>query len=90
MLKKLSKQCISITELKKNASVYIKTLRDGGDKVVFVNNKPKAVLVDLERFEFLQDQWETLFDFEKEDINQDEFMSYLTQSLHDQEVAKEN
>jgi hypothetical protein len=40
---------------------------------VFVNNKPVAVLMDVVMFE----KWNTVFDFEKEKINQDEFVKYL-------------
>jgi hypothetical protein len=43
---------------------------------VFVNNKPVAVLMDVAMFE----KWNTVFDFEKEKINQDEFVKYLTNS----------
>ncbi len=47
----LTNACISITDLKKNASGYIKGLKKDGKKVIFINNKPVAVLVDIETYE---------------------------------------
>jgi hypothetical protein len=43
---------------------------------VFVNNKPVAVLMDVAMFE----KRNTLFDFEKDKIDQDEFVNYLHDS----------
>lgn len=47
----ITDSCISITDLKKNANGYIKWLKKEGSKVIFVNNKPVAVLVDIETYE---------------------------------------
>lgn len=47
----LKDQCISITDLRKNASKYIKDLKNK-PKYIFVNNKPIAVLVDVDDFNF--------------------------------------
>jgi len=45
----LTQQCISVTDLKKNANAYIQDLWT--PKFIFVNNKPKAVLVDIDTYE---------------------------------------
>ena len=45
----LTDQCISVTDLKKNMNAYIKDLRR--DKIVFVNNTPVAVLMDVKKYE---------------------------------------
>lgn len=45
----LTDQCISVTELKKNMNAYVKDLRR--DKIIFVNNAPVAVLMDVKKYE---------------------------------------
>ena len=45
----LTDQCVSVTDLKKNMNAYIKDLRR--DKIVFVNNTPVAVLMDVKKYE---------------------------------------
>jgi prevent-host-death family protein len=45
----LTDQCISVTDLKKNMNAYIKDLRK--DKIIFVNNAPIAVLIDIKKYE---------------------------------------
>jgi len=47
----LTKQCISVTDLKKNTSMYIKSLKTDGAKTIFINNKPVAMLIDIEQFD---------------------------------------
>ena len=42
-------QCISVTDLKKNMNAYVKDLRK--DKIIFVNNSPVAVLMDVKKYE---------------------------------------
>jgi hypothetical protein len=54
-------QCISITELKRSASSLIKSLKKDGRKIVFVNNKPVAVLADIDNFDL---SIEEPFDFD--------------------------
>jgi len=46
----ITNQCVSITDLKRNASWLIKSLKKDGNKIIFVNNKPVAVLADIENF----------------------------------------
>ena len=46
-------QIISISDLRVKTSTYIKSLKDDWDKYIFINNKPKAVLVDVNRYEKL-------------------------------------
>ena len=45
----LTDQCISVTDLKKNMNAYVKNLRK--DKIIFVNNAPVAVLIDIKKYE---------------------------------------
>jgi hypothetical protein len=47
----IAEQCISVTDLKKWASAYIKGLKKTWPKLIFVNNKPAAVLVDIDNFD---------------------------------------
>jgi prevent-host-death family protein len=42
-------QCVSVTDLKKNMNAYAKDLRK--DKIIFVNNAPVAVLLDIKKYE---------------------------------------
>ena len=46
----LTSQCVSITDLKKQASWLIKSLKTDGYKIIFVNNKPVAILADIDNF----------------------------------------
>ena len=45
----LTDQCISVTDLKKNMNAYVKDLKK--DKIIFVNNAPVAVLIDIKKYE---------------------------------------
>ena len=45
----LTDQCVSVTDLKKNMNSYVKDLRR--DKIIFVNNAPVAVLMDVKKYE---------------------------------------
>ncbi len=45
----LTDQCISVTDIKKNMNAYIKDLKR--DKIIFVNNAPVAVLMDVKKYE---------------------------------------
>ena len=47
----LADQCISITDLKKNMNAYVKDLWK--EKIIFVKNKPVAVLMDINKYEKL-------------------------------------
>lgn len=49
----ISEKVISISELKVQPSKYINTLETKWDKYIFIHNKPKAVLVDVKRYEKL-------------------------------------
>ncbi len=49
----LSEQCISVSELAKNASAIVKRAKTKWVQYVFVNNKPQAVLLDIDMFEKL-------------------------------------
>lgn len=44
---------ISITDIRKNASFYINNIGSTGERLIFVNNKPKAVLIDIKVYENL-------------------------------------
>lgn len=55
----ITDQCISITDLKKNMNAYVKDLWK--EKIIFVKNKPVAVLMDINKYEKLT--WnDSLFD----------------------------
>lgn len=55
----ITDQCISITDLKKNMNAYVKDLWK--EKIIFVKNKPVAVLMDVNKYEKLT--WnDSLFD----------------------------
>jgi prevent-host-death family protein len=45
----LTDQCVSVTDLKKNMNAYVKDLKR--DKIIFVNNAPVAVLIDIKKYE---------------------------------------
>ncbi len=45
----LTDQCVSVTDLKKNMNAYVKDLKK--DKIIFVNNAPVAVLMDVKKYE---------------------------------------
>lgn len=71
----LSKQCISITDLRTKTNECLQDL-EIAEKYVFINNKPVAVLMDVTKFEHR----ENAFDFKKERIDQKEFVEYLAGS----------
>lgn len=48
----LKDQCISVTDLRNRTKECLEHL-DEGEKYVFVNNKPKAVIIDVEVYESL-------------------------------------
>jgi prevent-host-death family protein len=50
-----SEQCISVTDLSKNASNIIKKSANLGLQYIFVNNKPKAVIIDYAIWESLEE-----------------------------------
>jgi hypothetical protein len=52
----LTDQYISITDLKRNASAHIKSLKTTGAKYIFVNNLPVAVLTDVDNFDISMDE----------------------------------
>ena len=45
----ITDQCVSVTDLKKNMNAYVKDLKR--DKIIFVNNIPVAVLMDVKKYE---------------------------------------
>lgn len=57
----LTQQCISVTDLKKNANAYIQDL--AVPKFIFVNNKPTAVLLDIDVYE-KEHEWYVDFVFD--------------------------
>ncbi|QFR38811.1 type II toxin-antitoxin system Phd/YefM family antitoxin [Candidatus Gracilibacteria bacterium 28_42_T64] len=48
---------ISISELRSNATKIIENLPKTGDQYIFVHNKPKAVLVDIDWFETVSQKY---------------------------------
>ena len=57
----LTDQCVSITDLKRNASFLIKSLKKDWNKIIFLNNKPVAILADINNFDL---NIEEPFDFD--------------------------
>lgn len=49
----LKEKFISITDLRKNASTYVWWISKSWEKIIFVNNKPKAVLIDFDIYDKL-------------------------------------
>ena len=49
-----TEQCISVTELAKNTSSIIKRTPRVGVQYVFVNNKPKAVILSMQEYEKIE------------------------------------
>jgi len=47
----ISNKVISISELKTQPSKYVNLLKTEWDKYIFVHSKPKAVLMDVEKYE---------------------------------------
>jgi prevent-host-death family protein len=45
----ITDQCVSVTDLKKDMNAIIKDLRK--EKIIFVNNTPVAVLMDVRKYE---------------------------------------
>ena len=48
----ISQQVISVTDLRTNTAKILDSLR--GIKYIFVNNKPKSVIMDVDSYEQLQ------------------------------------
>ena len=44
----LAEQCISVTDLKRDTKNILSSLKWNGPKVIFVNNRPVAVLTDID------------------------------------------
>ena len=47
----ITDQCVSVTDLKKDMNAIIKDLKR--EKIIFVNNTPVAVLMDVRKYEKL-------------------------------------
>lgn len=45
----ITDQCVSVTDLKKDMNAIIKDLKR--EKIIFVNNTPVAVLMDVRKYE---------------------------------------
>ena len=45
----ITDQCVSVTDLKKDMNAIIKDLKR--EKIIFVNNTPVAVLLDVRKYE---------------------------------------
>jgi len=71
-----SDQCVSITDLKRNASGLIKWLKNDGNKIIFVNNKPVAVLVDINNFD-IQVEEPFHFNFWEEGVDPKDILAYF-------------
>jgi hypothetical protein len=58
----IKEQCISVTDLRKHATSYLQSLKI--PKYIFVNNKPKAVLLDIDIYEKLQKEEDFSYTFD--------------------------
>ena len=47
ILKMIIDQCVSVTDLKRDTKSILSSLKIDGPKIIFVNNKPVAVLKDI-------------------------------------------
>lgn len=56
-----TEQCISVTELAKNTSGIIKRAPKMGMQYVFVNNKPKAVILSMQEYEKIEQERKVAF-----------------------------
>lgn len=72
----LAQQCVSVTDLKRNASWLIKSLKQEGNKIIFINNKPVAVLADIDQFDLTIDE-PFSFHFGEEGIDPREILALL-------------
>jgi len=53
-------QCISVTDLRTQTKKCLEDL-EKAEKYVFINNKPKAVIVDIKYYELLKEKLEQLY-----------------------------
>ncbi len=74
----MNSNIISITDLRQTATSIIKWLKKTGDQVVFINNKPSAVLISYEEYQKLTEWPVSLHEF-----------SYDKLSPADQKLVKE-
>lgn len=44
----IKEQCISVTDLKRDTKNILASLKENGPKVIFVNNRPIAVLTNID------------------------------------------
>ena len=58
----ISDKVISISDLKSSPSKYINSLKTEWEKYIFVHNKPKAVIMDVKKFEMYERLKKTLLD----------------------------
>lgn len=60
---------ISITDLRQSATTIIKDLKNTGDQVVFINNKPSAVLISYDDYQKLTEVPVVLHEFSYDDLS---------------------
>lgn len=58
----VKEQCISVTDLKSRANSLLKNLSK--PKYIFVNNKPIAVLIDIDQLGKYNSEWELIEEFD--------------------------
>lgn len=72
----ITDQCIWVKELQENAMMLIKEVSTWWPKYIFVNNKPVAMLVDINNFSIdIEEPFH--FDFWKEGLDAKEFLSHF-------------
>jgi hypothetical protein len=76
ILNMITEQCISVTELKRDTKAVLASLKDWGPKVIFLNNKPIAVLTDIDDSNLsIKEDFE--FNFGKEWIDPKVILDYF-------------
>lgn len=79
----LKDKVIFISDLRTNATQIINDIPKSGDKYIFVHNKPKAVLVDVDWFETVSKK------YNKHGIEFTSFEEDEKQAIRDYEKSKE-
>ena len=82
----LKEKFISITDLRKNASSYVWWIAKTWEKIIFVNNKPKAVLIDFDIYDkMIQNDKIDLYEvyewtLSKDDIDELNIVKWMNQN----------
>jgi len=73
----LAEQCISVTDLKRDTKNILSSLKWNGPKVIFVNNRPVAVLTDIDDTDLTIQKEDFSFYFWEEWIDPKEILDHF-------------